>query len=441
MTADFITISMRITFSSIIFLFFIFEPLTSRYRYSRLKTKLLVSSLIVLSIAVSLLLLTIGTQHPKSVVFIIIVWISYAVSIFHLTIKGSLFEGIFIVLVVLNLYANIITIAKLLANMSHWGISQHVIRAIIATGVLILYIPLLWILMFKLYKSLIEFQTDFSAWKYIWVVPALTYLIFYVKIRSDYWNDPIQVTAQDVIFNILWSLSSYVFFCVTLLLLLQTNKSITAMEQARIITVQLNMQEEQYRQLLDSIEQSARFRHDWRHQLLTINGLAKEQKLDELKQFIAKLMPVCLNEGDLPICENHVVNIILQHYRAMADAKGIKIKISADIPQSLPVPDMDLCIIFGNLVENSIEACINQKGTDKFIDIKTAVKEKLLVVTIKNTYSRKVILKDNIYYSTKHEGRGMGLPSVRRVVEKNKGYLQIRHDNGCFCVNILLNTN
>lgn len=438
---DFLSISVRIIFSSAVFLFFVFTPLKSRYRHSRLKTLLLLSSIIVISIAVTMALFATGDICPQYNIIPIAFWIAYAAAIFRAVIRGSSFEGIFIVLVVLNLYANIITIAKLIAKMADWSIPPLIARAVIAAGILIIYLPLLWILMFKLYKPIIDTQIEFSGWRFIWIVPALTYIIFYVKIIRDYWNEPVQPTAGDVVFNILWSLSSYIFFCVLLLLLIQTSERNMALEQTRLVTVQLKMQEEQYEQLLNNIEESARVRHDWRHHLLTINGLAKEQKMNELNEYLAKLMPVCLNEGELPVCEKHVVNIILQHYSAMAKAEGIDINISADIPRSLDIPDIDFCIIFGNLLENAIEACISQEGDHRFINIKTAVKEKILVIMIRNTYEKELIVKNNIYYSTKHEGAGIGLPSVRRVVEKNKGYMQLKHDNGYFSVDIILNAS
>ncbi|MDO4274260.1 MAG: GHKL domain-containing protein [Eubacteriales bacterium] len=389
----------------------------------------------------TILFLTTGAPYQKYNTPAIIFWILYTVFIFYITVKSSFCEILFIVLVALNLYADIMTIAKLAVSLEDWNLPLHMARTVTSACLLILYIPLIWILMFRLYKKVIEFQTDFSAWKYIWLIPALTYLIFYVKIINDYWEDPIYVTASDLVFSILWSFSSYVFFCIALLLLIQTYQKITAEEQTRMVLSHLKMQEEQYQQLLDNIAETTRIRHDWRHHLLTIYGLAKEQKLEELTKYTADLMPVYLAEEDAPVCQNHVINIILQHYRAMAKAEGITITIKADLPRSLSLSDIDLCIVFGNLAENAIEACISQNGVYKLINITAAMKDDLLVLMIKNTYGNKILVKDRVYYSTKHEGAGVGLLSVRHVVEKNKGHMQVKHDSEYFSVNIILHTN
>lgn len=441
MISDIISISLRIIFSSVIFLFFIFVPLKTRYRYNRLKTGLILSTLVIVSTVITILFLATGAAYSDYNAPAIIFWIAYAVFIFYITVKCSLFEILFIVLVVLNLYANIMTIGKLIVSLAGWNLPLHMARTLASACILILYIPLAWILMFRLYKKVIEFQADFSAWKFMWMIPALTYLIFYVKIINDYWEEPIEITTCDLVFCILWSFSSYVFYCIALQLLIQTYQTTTAREQTKMITDHLKMQEEQYQRLLDNIAQTARIRHDWRHHLLTIYGLAKEQKLNDLTEYTARLMPIYLNDEELPVCQNHVINIILQHYRAMAKAEGITINIKADLPRALSVPDIDLCIVFGNLVENAIEACLSQNEDYKFININTAMKDDLLVLMIKNTYGNRIIVKNNTYHSTKHEGAGVGLLSVRRVVEKNKGHIQVTHNNDYFCVNIIVHTS
>ena len=50
------------------------------------------------------------------------------------------------------------------------------------------YIPLLGSLFLDLYKKVIELNVASSFWRFIWVIPALTYLVFYVKFISDYWK-------------------------------------------------------------------------------------------------------------------------------------------------------------------------------------------------------------------------------------------------------------
>lgn len=440
MITNVISITLRIIFSSVVFLYFICVPLKSRFRYGRLKTVLLFSTLTIVSVIITVLFLAAGASYDQYAAPAIIFWIAYAVFIFSKAVKCSFLEIIFVVLVSLNFYANIMTIAKLIVIMADLKFPFYPAYTAASIGILIIYVPLIWFLMVKLYQRVIEFNTEFAAWKYLWLIPALTYLMFYVKMTNDYWDERVHATIRDLMFCILWSLSSYIFFCIALLLLIETYEKTIAVEHARLITAQLKMQEEQYQRLLDNIAETARIRHDWHHHLLTIHGLAKQQKSQELNQYISRLMPVYLDREECPVCQNHVINIILLHYSEIAKTEGITINIKAELPRYIAIPDIDLCIVFGNLVENAIHACISKCGTDKFISIYAVMRHEQLVIMIKNTYGNTIAFKDGVYLSTKNDGTGMGLLSVRHVVDKNKGHIQISHDKDYFCVKIILPT-
>lgn len=85
-----------------------------------------------------------------------------------------------------------------------------------------------------------------SFWRFIWVIPALTYLVFYVKFISDYWKKPVHMGTGDILFTILWSFTTYALFWVTLQMIIQTHEGISAMEDTKRITMQLEMQKERY---------------------------------------------------------------------------------------------------------------------------------------------------------------------------------------------------
>ena len=72
----------------------------------------------------------------------------------------------------------------------------------------------------------------------------------------------------DILFTILWSFTTYALFWVTLQMIIQTHEGISAMEDTKRITMQLEMQKERYEKLLENIESTRRLRHDWRHHLM-----------------------------------------------------------------------------------------------------------------------------------------------------------------------------
>lgn len=441
MLIDIISIALRVTVCCAVFAYFLFTPFQSRFRYSNFVTALLALLLTVLTAAVTVLFLSSGKFFVNYSTIGILLWIFCAVLLFHLAIKGSFFEILFIVLVILNLYVNIVAIAKVVVNSAgaFLNLSSDAARAVVVLGVLAAYIPFLWILLVKLYRQVIDFQVDFPFWKYLWIIPALTYTIFFVKIVSEYWKGANMASGTDVAFIILWSFTTYAFFFVTLEMLIQTYKGITAMQQTELTTAQMRMQADQYQRVLDNMEKTARLRHDWRHHLLSINSFVENADLTGLREYLKVLNLEYQGDDEVSVCENHVVNAILQHYRSIAGTGGITMTVNAGIQENLPVSDTDLCIVFGNLVENAVEACLSQTGGSRRISIKASAEDHQLVLVVQNTCQDGVVFKDGRYYSDKHEGVGIGLSSVERVVEKYNGVMKVDHGKGSFIVQVMLN--
>lgn len=433
-------IAIRVIVSCFAFAFFVFVPFKTRFRFSYLHTAVLTGGLIGVTVLLTVLFLTPGSPMAEYSTLGIILWITTALLFFCSAIKGSYFEILFIVLVVLNLYVNIMAIAKVIVGELTQTYHQEIVRNMVSILVLAAYLPLLNNLT-KLYQQVIEFNIQLSFWRTIWSIPTLTYLIFYVKIIQDYWKKAYDLEVSDVVFVILWSFATYVFFWVTLQMLSQTYRGITATEEANLMSSQLRMQEEQYRNLLKNLETNARLRHDWRHHLLLLDGFAQRKDLEGLQDYLRQLIPVYTSEGDCPVCENHIVDVILKHWAAAARSEGVTMNISAKLPKELSIQPTDLCIIFGNLVENALEACRNQKSGEKWIRIRAEMKGRQLIAVFQNTCDNQVHVRNGVYDSTKHEGPGTGLVSVRHVAEKYGGFLRISHQSGGFCVNVLLNAD
>lgn len=421
----------------IVFAYFLFAPFRTRLRYGYFKTAMLAILLTAITIAITVLFFTSGRFLVQYSTIGILLWIVTAMILFHTAIKGSYFEILFIILVILNLYVNIAVISKVIVFALHLNISDIIVYTAFKFVILFACTPLIWILLGKLYRQVIEFNMNFSFWRFIWVIPALLYLIFFTKILPDYWRHPMDVGSGDIVFAVLWAFTTYAVFCITLLMLIQNHKGITAQQQTQMISAQLKMQADQYERLLDNIENTARLRHDWRHHLLSINSYAKAGRMADLQNYIEALQPLYISTEETSVCQNHIVDVILQHYATIAKEHGIAITIKADVPKSLTLADTDLCVIFGNLVENAVEAC--SKANDKWIDVKAETRGKQLALLIKNTYQRQVMFCENVYYSTKHEGPGIGLSSVEKVVKKNHGTIKVHYDEKIFEVRVLFN--
>lgn len=439
MSLDEIMVSIRVAVACIVFACFVFAPLKSRFRHGRGRTALCVAALILYTVGTTIVFLTPGRFLSSYNLWGILLWICIAVAVFGITIRGSRFELLFIVLVAMNLYVNMMAVTKVIVFIHLKSMPEAAAQTLVSFGVLVAYIPFLWVLFSRLFRQVVELNISRSFWRVIWIIPALTYVVFYIKIVNDYWKSPVDIESGDILFSAMWSIVTSAFFFVTLVMLLQAYKGIAAAEKTKLVTSQLQMQEERYESLKRHIEDTAKLRHDWRHHLLVISGFADGGSLGEIQEYLRQLAPAYRSEMEAPICENDVVDVILRHYRALADDQGIQMHIQADIPAELAIEETDLGSVFGNLTENAVHACRGQQEGERIIDIRAGVKGSQLIVILKNTYENKVIEKGGRYISTKHKGEGNGIASVSQVVEKYGGMIRISYDENYFNVSLFMN--
>lgn len=172
-------------------------------------------------------------------------------------------------------------------------------------------------------------------------------------------------------------------------------------------------------------------RHDLRHHIIAIRELA-ESKNEKLKDYLDTLSK---NIPDIHInyCENIAVNAVISHYATICKQENI------DFSTKLIVPEMpktsissDLAIIFGNLLENAIEACIKIDIPDRFIRINSGLNYELLVITMDNSYNGHFISDGKKFRSTKRDDFGIGLSSIQSVAKKYQGDAKFEDKDGYF---------
>ena len=89
----------------------------------------------------------------------------------------------------------------------------------------------------------------------------------------------------------------------------------------------------------------------------------------EAKEYIKELYTCNKGLQGIIYSGNIVIDSILSNGLTNLENRGINLKCSIIIPPSLNIADVDLCILFGNLIDNAVEACerIVEPGRKKFI--------------------------------------------------------------------------
>ena len=113
------------------------------------------------------------------------------------------------------------------------------------------------------------------------------------------------------------------------------------------------------------------------------------------------------------------VNAILQNAAGRAKAAGIALEAAAMIPQSLPIPDEDLCALLINLLDNALEGAERTpQGREKIIRFRMRVNGAFLPILCENTFDGHVETdKNGTVKTTKADpaSHGFGIAQMRAV--------------------------
>lgn len=136
-------------------------------------------------------------------------------------------------------------------------------------------------------------------------------------------------------------------------------------------------------------------------------------------------------------CSNKILSIILSQKISYAKSKGIKVNVSVeDVPMDF-IRDFDITAIFANLWDNAIEAC-DKVNEGKYIEMDISRRNDFLLINIENSFNGVIIKNKDVFTSTKPDHDGVGLKSVKLVVEKYDGVFMTSYNAVAFRAEITL---
>ena len=177
-------------------------------------------------------------------------------------------------------------------------------------------------------------------------------------------------------------------------------------------------------------------RHDYKYHLNAARELLRRGEIEAGDEYLSGLQTK-LEQTELPnFCLNAVINSLLSDYAQRCMESDIAFDASVSLPPEYPIPNYEMCIVLGNLLENAVEAC--QKLTANRI-IMLIVKEQgegQLAILVRNTFGSELIMDGEQFVSTK-KGGGIGLASVRAVVERYGEEFVTKAEAGWFSAMVL----
>ena len=299
-----------------------------------------------------------------------------------------------------------------------------------------------WLPMYRLFRYAVRQVYRIDAprlWRVIWLIPATTSGV--VVVLTGGLQDRLVGSWQFLISRIGLLLCVVVVYWVLLRSLEGIQKQAALQEQlsfeTHLLEVQIAEQKKHSQLMVEHAERVRQQRHDLRHQLTAIRGLVGEDNAP-LKEYIDGLIED-IPKGPQYYCENQAVNAVVSHYAALCKEHGVELTVRLDVPADTEqVTAAELCVIFGNLLENALEACGRMAGGGGSIRLGSDIHLDILTIAMDNSFDGQVRMENGKYCSSKREDFGVGLASIQSVARKCGGDTRFEADGSVFRSSVYL---
>ncbi len=208
----------------------------------------------------------------------------------------------------------------------------------------------------------------------------------------------------------------------------------------KMLEQQAELQYEYYAEQEEKYNESVKILHDVNKHLNMIQDIYEMKQPDEARKYADEirqiLQPLILQQ----YINNPILNIILNDKSRYASRHDIEFKMEiGDVDLSFMEP-IEITTIFGNLLDNAIEACEAVKGKSRMIHVKLDEYNDFVVINISNTSVPVTKWAAGKPISQKGKNHGIGLINVENVVKKYHGNMVLEEKEEIFSCNIVFNS-
>ena len=178
--------------------------------------------------------------------------------------------------------------------------------------------------------------------------------------------------------------------------------------------------------------------HDLKHQIQELkkvdNRDMRTKLIDEMKESIM-IYDSNVKSG------NDTIDLILTEKSLICQRDNIKFSYIIDGAKLDFIEVADLYALFGNALDNAIESVEKEPEERRIISLNIRQKNEMVMIHLENYCNSQLKFVDGLPETTKDDRRyhGYGTRSIRYIVEKYHGFMEMRQEEGKFILEVLFN--
>ncbi len=201
---------------------------------------------------------------------------------------------------------------------------------------------------------------------------------------------------------------------------------------------QYHLQIAVYKMLAEQYGQSERLRHDMKNHIIALSALYQNREWEKMDDYLKNMEGIAL-DADGDVTGNKAVDALLYQKRKRAQEENIKWECDVQMPKGCCINEFDLCVLFGNILDNALEACGRLQCDEySFINIQARTVKKCFLLEVKNSMDRTEKYTEGFTNKDNSHEHGIGLLNVGDVVNKYNGVVNTEAENGIFVISILI---
>ena len=204
--------------------------------------------------------------------------------------------------------------------------------------------------------------------------------------------------------------------------------------QATYRAQQMETQRDYYKERIVEEERVRSIYHDLKNHLLVLES---RQNTEETRQMAEMLRSQIADYEDYVHTGNEFLDIILKDKAVKAREKQIDFSAMADFHGIDFIEPLDISTIFGNAIDNAIEASEKLPADNRLITVRAERVRDMLLITVENN----TLPGNHLVEGTTKKDRivhGFGIPNIKKSVEKYDGQCSIQQEERTYRLNILI---
>lgn len=287
--------------------------------------------------------------------------------------------------------------------------------------------------------------------KAVEVPPMVAFVLVLVPLLSCvvllFWSDSIfPVSDADstfAVFQIFAALAlALINYAVFLLYDYMADESEKSLKQQAIIQ-KAELSTIHYGELQALYRGTREWRHDYQNHLTVVSGLLATKNYPRLEDYVEELKGSAKKMSFRVSSGNEAIDAILNTKISRAEAEGIAFEavVAADL-SALPLTSVELASLFGNLIDNAIEACerIDDENQPRMISLKVTNVGTQVLIHLKNAAKPDaVVKKEGRFVTSKKQGdHGIGMSRIDEIIESHNGTIERKQEENTFETFIML---